>query len=104
MKNPIKKKLTLEDRIKNLQEQKEKLETELQDLSKKRLEKVLDVLKYLPDFVSLETIMGGIIHVLKEIQENSKQAEEWSGTGKKFLQSKSSEKRSTIISIFRKKD
>jgi hypothetical protein len=100
MNNPIKKKLTIEDKIKNLKELKAKLETELEDLSKKRLEKVLEVLNHLPDSVSLETITGGIVHVLKEIQSNPKQAEDWSRAGKKFLESKRTER----ASILRKKD
>jgi len=100
----MKQKLTIEEKIKNLEALKSKLDSEIESLQEMRHEKVLEVLRYLPHSVSLDTIIGGMIHLVKEIEANPKQAEDWSSAGKKFLGSKKSDKRSTIISLLRKKD
>lgn len=91
---------TIDKKLQKLEEQKLKIQKELESLSKKRHEKVLDVLNIVPHSISLQKIIGGVIHIIKEIQSNPKQTEEWQKAGEKFLSSKKSER----INLLRKKN
>ena len=87
----------LDKKLQKLEQQKTKIQEQLESLSKQKHERILEVLSYLPHgSVPLHTLIGGLIHVCKESQSNPKRAEEWQRAGQKFCSIKKSERASLL--------
>ena len=89
---------SLEKKYQKLEAQKIQLQKELNSLSQKRNEKILDLLSQIPSAdISIQSILGGLIDIIKEAKSNLQKKEEWHKAGEKFCNTPRS-KRSQFFS------
>ncbi|MCA6489696.1 MAG: hypothetical protein IM551_06700 [Chitinophagaceae bacterium] len=75
----------IEKRISKLEEQKEKIQKEIEDLAQKRNQELLSVLDKLPlQNLDTMTLVGGLLHVVAESGKNPTTKEMWQKEGQKF--------------------
>lgn len=79
---------SINNALKKLEEKQLKIAKELEELSLKRNQKLVDLLEKLPSSTPIETIIGGILHVIEAANKSSKEQEDWFKAGSMFLQGK----------------
>ncbi|MBM3611323.1 MAG: hypothetical protein FJX18_07405 [Alphaproteobacteria bacterium] len=79
---------SINNALKKLEEKQLKIAKELEELSLKRNQKLIDLLGKIPSPTPIETIIGGILHVIETINKNAKEQEDWFKAGSMFLQGK----------------
>jgi hypothetical protein len=88
--DPMKTITSINNTLKKLEEKQVKIKKEIESLSLKRNQKLVDLLDKLPPSTSIETIIGGLLHVIETIHQNSSKKEDWFKAGETFLSPKKS--------------
>lgn len=84
---------SIEKKLQKLQEQQNKIQQEMETLTQKRNERVIEVLTYIPqDNLSLHALIGGLVYVGQTALQDPKQREVWHQAGRKFYTTKKTDR------------